>query len=95
MQLRVQARIDGQVLDLQPTGYNNLSQYVFIVYDNKYDYFLSIQLYYLLHKKGMKQVQNIPHYYDVGFLISYKTCLTGHCISRDYFQMEIFDFTFM
>ena len=35
MQLRVQARIDGQVLDLQPTGYDNLSQYVFIVYDKK------------------------------------------------------------
>ena len=55
MQLRVPARIDGQVLDLQPTGYNNLSQYVFIVYDKKYnDYFLSIQLCYLLRKKGMK-----------------------------------------
>lgn len=55
MQLRVPARIDGQVLDLQPTGYNNLSQYVFIVYDKKYnDDFLSIQLCYLLRKKGMK-----------------------------------------
>lgn len=42
--------------------------YYFIVYDNKCnDYFLSIQLYYLLYKKGIKQVQNIPHYYDVGF----------------------------
>ena len=44
--------------------------YYFIVYDNKCnDYFLSIQLYYLLYKKGMKQVQNIPHYYDVGFFL--------------------------
>lgn len=56
IQLRVPPRIDGQVLDLQPTGYNNLSQMylLFMMINIKVISFLSKYTTYCTKKAWSK-----------------------------------------